>query len=181
MDLLSHVLLYLPNSMPKKCPYLLTLDMRQHTYSLKKYHKELSIFLYKNVPIDFQYTFYVEIGYKGQPHAHGWFTVPDGKTTVLGCVLRKYKSRFGLFFHSVKKHKNGETIGKEYFQYCQKDQQALAVYWNTTTEDIKVTRETGKTLYKTQGRKKTVIGGIVAALSLLNTSKVKPIRGGGND
>ncbi len=152
--------------MPKKCPYLLTLDTQKHNWNLRKYHNELNIFLYKNVPIDFQYTFYVELGLKGQPHAHGWFTVPDGKTTVLGCVLRKYKRRYGLFFHSDRKFKNGSMIGPEYFTYCKKDQEGLAQYWKTTVEAIEVNRTNGKGLRKKAKRKKTKLGGICEALNV---------------
>ncbi len=153
--------------MPKKCPYLLTLDTKKHNWNLKKFHKEISLFLYRTTPNYIEYTFYVEVGMKGNPHAHGWFDVPDqGALTVLGCCLRRYKSRFGRFFHSERKSDKSTDVGAEYLTYCTKDQKRLAEYWKSTVQDIVINRSTGKSITSKQTKKTTLIKGIIESLGV---------------
>ncbi len=133
----------------ERTPYLLTLDTKISNWSLRYYHRQLSLFLYSKIPTDIEYLFYVEIGKSGNVHAHGWFESEVGYQSVVGTVLQQYRKRFGLYFHSRKKDVNKiSSIGPEYDAYIVKDQSALAKLWKTSVAMLAITRMNGKGLWK---------------------------------
>ena len=129
-----------------KVPYTLTVDTRRKNMSLKKYQQLLQVWMYNtsNVPVHFEYEFFVEYGKKGNPHAHGWFMIDEDDTSVLVNVMKKYKRKFGFVSDETNRRKHNNGVGHTWESYSQKEQSKIALHiFNKKTQDIKICRANG--------------------------------------
>ncbi len=123
--------------------YTLTLDTSKHRCKHIAYWRMLSKWLHKTMLPEIEYEFYVETGKRGNPHAHGWFLVPEGLRSVLVHLLRKYKKEFGFPRNEDNTKKSSSTKGHTWITYSRKEHIYNSKYiFNMNPDTVVLTKKT---------------------------------------